>query len=238
MDKDFLGRARGVANRHRWASSAVAPAREEVARTIERLAEEVERLQAAQAVPAGMVLVPVEPTDEMLDAGHNQIDFDRTGQNTYYLEHPSHRQVFDVNGEVVLDVVGGSTIKQDMQDAWRAMLAASPSATHPQTKGTVLNDDQIFAAWNRASGITKAGERRLAFGREVERLTLATQAPAQAPQAEPVAQGLPDEQADAIYSQWAYDDVVKSVRDLVRLVERNRAAAWGVKLTEQGEQKP
>lgn len=46
----------------------------------------------------------------------------------------------------------------------------------------------------------------------------------------PVAQGLPDEEADAIYRQWAHDDDMKSVRALVRVVERNRAAAWGVKL--------
>lgn len=68
-------------------------------------------------VADGWKIVPIEPTMEMLDRGHHQIDFDRSKQNTRELAHESH---LDENGQ-------GTTIEQDMRDAWAAMLAAAPS---------------------------------------------------------------------------------------------------------------
>lgn len=56
------------------------------------------------------VLVPIEPTIEMLDRGHNEIDFERTGQNTYHLSHESQT------------AEQGTTIEQDMRDAWAVMI--------------------------------------------------------------------------------------------------------------------
>lgn len=78
------------------------------------------------ATPEGFKLVPVEPTPEMLDVARKAIDFDRTGQNTYFLEHSSHREVHDKTGALVVGAIGGTTIKQDLMDAWAVMLAAAP----------------------------------------------------------------------------------------------------------------
>lgn len=72
---------------------------------------------AGEAVPKGWKLVPVEPTLEMLDRGHHQIDFDRSSHDTCKLVDESH-----LGAEGV-----GSTIEQDMRDCWAAMLAAVPS---------------------------------------------------------------------------------------------------------------
>ncbi|HEY9027270.1 MAG TPA: hypothetical protein VIP05_23460, partial [Burkholderiaceae bacterium] len=66
---------------------------------------------AAVAAPTGWQLVPIVPTIEMLDRGHHKIDFDRSGQNTEPLVHDSHK---DAGG-------CGTTIEQDMRDAWAAM---------------------------------------------------------------------------------------------------------------------
>lgn len=77
------------------------------------------------AQPPGMVMVPVEPTLEMLDRGHHQIDFDRSGQRTDVLVDPSHA-----------DTLGcGTTIEQDMRDCWAAMLAAAPKAAKAEPQG-------------------------------------------------------------------------------------------------------
>lgn len=56
-----------------------------------------------------------EPTPEMILAGHRQIDWCRDSQNTYLPEHPSQHP------EGV-----GSSCGEDVADAFRAMLAASP----------------------------------------------------------------------------------------------------------------
>lgn len=72
-------------------------------------------LYAVPFVPKGWKLVPEEPTWKMLDIGHNMIDFDRGEQNTHQLVHDSQK----LNGV-------GTTIEQDMRDAWAAMLAAAP----------------------------------------------------------------------------------------------------------------
>lgn len=81
--------------------------------------------QAARHAPAapvqhipGWQFVPVEPTLDMLDQGHHQIDFDRCDQRTDVLVDSSH------TGELGV----GTTIEQDMRDCWAAMLAAAPKA--------------------------------------------------------------------------------------------------------------
>lgn len=61
-------------------------------------------------VPAGWVAVPVEPAHAMLLAGYNRIDW--------------HRPPDD--GRFDGPVYAGSTCREDMQDAWAAMLAAAP----------------------------------------------------------------------------------------------------------------
>jgi len=77
-------------------------------------------------VPPGWKLVPVQPTEEMLRAGHRQIDYDRTGQNTYELEDESQTAAYDAAGEFVGHV--GSTCRQDVLDAYAAMLATAPAS--------------------------------------------------------------------------------------------------------------
>jgi len=61
-----------------------------------------------------------EPTPEMILAGHRQIDWCRDSQNTYLPEHPSQHP------EGV-----GSSCGEDVADAFRAMLAASPLRAAP-----------------------------------------------------------------------------------------------------------
>jgi len=61
------------------------------------------------------VMVPREPTEAMIVAGHKQIDWCRNDQNTHRPGHPSQKP----------DGVG-SDCGEDVADAWRAMLAASP----------------------------------------------------------------------------------------------------------------
>lgn len=77
-------------------------------------------LYAAPLPAAGvdMVLVPREPTDEMLKAGHQQIDWCRNTQRTATYDDPSQKEV--IGGKPV-----GTTCKEDLRDAWHAMLAAS-----------------------------------------------------------------------------------------------------------------
>lgn len=58
------------------------------------------------------VLVPREPTEAMLSKGHREIDWHRDGQSTFPNEHPSQTDA------------GGTSCKQDLIDAWKAMLAA------------------------------------------------------------------------------------------------------------------
>ena len=90
----------------------------------------VDEINAALAQPEpepdGWVLVPKEPTEAMLWAGHMKIDFDRGGQNTLKLEDPSQTQVVDPKDGTVLNVEEATTVRQDMIDAWEAMLAAAP----------------------------------------------------------------------------------------------------------------
>ena len=66
--------------------------------------------------PDGYRVVPVEPTEEMLAAGHREIDWCRNNQNTHTNDHPTQTR-----GGI------GTTCKQDLIDAWGAMLAASPT---------------------------------------------------------------------------------------------------------------
>lgn len=67
------------------------------------------------------ILVPVKPTPEMLLAGHHKIDWCRDGQKTNVMEDPSQVEV--ISGHTI-----GTTCKQDLADAWEAMLAAAPPA--------------------------------------------------------------------------------------------------------------
>lgn len=89
-------------------------------RSLEKIEADARALDAAPApapaplIPEGWQLVPKEATEAMLHDGHMQIDFDRSDQNTYELEHES--QTKDC----------GTTIRQDMREAWTAMLAAAP----------------------------------------------------------------------------------------------------------------
>ena len=80
-------------------------------------------LRPAPKVPAGWQLVPKEPTDAMLMAGHRCIDWCRDGQNTYDNEDVSQTEV--KIDEIVIGNAG-TTCKQDLIDAWQAMLAAAP----------------------------------------------------------------------------------------------------------------
>ena len=77
----------------------------------------------APKVPAGWQFVPKEPTDAMLMAGHRCIDWCRDGQNTYDNEDLSQTEV--KIDEIVIGNAG-TTCKQDLIDAWQAMLAAAP----------------------------------------------------------------------------------------------------------------
>ena len=74
----------------------------------------------ARATPSslgdGWVMVPREPTDEMLLKGHHQIDWGRDDQPTNTNDDPLQKL-----GGV------GTTCKEDLRDAYRAMLAAAPS---------------------------------------------------------------------------------------------------------------
>lgn len=69
------------------------------------------------ATREGWVLVPVEPTEEMIVDGHKQIDWCRNDQNTHRPGHPSQKP----------DGVG-SDCGEDIRDAWAAMLTAAPEA--------------------------------------------------------------------------------------------------------------
>jgi hypothetical protein len=85
--------------------------------------EELARIDVVLAQRDRWQLVPKEPTEEILYAMHHQIDFDRTDQNTEKMEHESQTSCGDGMGGVIH---AGSTIKQDMLDAYHAALTAAP----------------------------------------------------------------------------------------------------------------
>ena len=75
------------------------------------------RAEAAPSSPGdGWVMVPREPTDEMLLKGHHQIDWGRDDQPTNTNDDPLQKP-----GGV------GTTCKEDLRDAYRAMLSSAPS---------------------------------------------------------------------------------------------------------------
>ena len=82
--------------------------------------DRIDRLVAALSAPSspgdGWVMVPREPTDEMLLKGHHQIDWWRDDQPTNTNDDPLQKP-----GGV------GTTCKEDLLDAYRAMLSAAPS---------------------------------------------------------------------------------------------------------------
>ena len=61
----------------------------------------------------GYAVVPVEPTEAMLKAGHQQIDWCRDSQDTATYDHPSQNKQ------------GGTNCKTDVSDAYRAMINAA-----------------------------------------------------------------------------------------------------------------
>lgn len=72
----------------------------------------------AQAVPEGYVMVPVEPTKEMLDAKHEDGDGYLVSDDEYY---------FSNRGEV----------RKFLAYVWNGMLAAAPSANSEQARSCV-----------------------------------------------------------------------------------------------------
>lgn len=103
--------------------------------TGDRLRSENDKLRATIASPGeqkpvveGYVLVPVEPTPEIIRAMHHKIDWCRDDQNTYEVEHPSQNP----NGV-------GTTCKQDICDAYRAMIEALRREA-PAPEGVALAD--------------------------------------------------------------------------------------------------
>lgn len=77
----------------------------------------------AEGLGGEWVMVPREPTEAMLAAGHQQIDWWRDGQETLTNDHQSQTP-----GGV------GTNCKQDLQDAWKAMLEALPAPPASQTQ--------------------------------------------------------------------------------------------------------
>ena len=77
----------------------------------------------AEGLGGEWVMVPREPTEAMLAAGHQQIDWCRNGQRTLTTDDPSQTP-----GGV------GTNCKQDLQDAWKAMLEALPAPPASQTQ--------------------------------------------------------------------------------------------------------
>lgn len=61
----------------------------------------------------GLVAVPANPTDVMLQAGHQEIDWCRSDQDTSQYDH------------VTQNMWGGTNCKQDVDDAYRAMIKAA-----------------------------------------------------------------------------------------------------------------
>lgn len=86
--------------------------------------------RAAPVVPEGWRLVPVVPTEEMLRAGHQQIDWCRDGQDTRF-------------GEPLRGPIVGTTCKQDLLDAWSDMLSAAP--TPPREGGEMAKSGDIVS---------------------------------------------------------------------------------------------
>lgn len=118
--------------------------------------------RAAPAVPDGWKLVPEEATEEMIAEGHRHIDWCRNDQNTHRPYHPSQRP-----GGV------GSDCGEDVQDAYRAMLAAAPPP--PVQQGEAFEDDAQRA--NRFFSGAPSSEERLrealeAILAEAERMTM------------------------------------------------------------------
>lgn len=72
-------------------------------------------IRALSPEPGGgeFVVVPRIPTQAMILAGHHQIDWCRDDQQTHVPEHPSQHEGV------------GTTCKQDICDAWTAMLTAA-----------------------------------------------------------------------------------------------------------------
>lgn len=72
----------------------------------------------AEGLGGEWVMVPVEPTEAMLAKGHHMIDWSRTDQPTNTNDNPLQKP-----GGV------GTNCKEDLRDAWRAMIDARPLPT-------------------------------------------------------------------------------------------------------------
>lgn len=85
-----------------------------MARELLALREAADFISRLSTAPAGdVVLVPREPTEAMIVAGHREIDWCRNDQNTHRPGHPSQTEG------------GGSSCGDDVRDAYRAMIAAA-----------------------------------------------------------------------------------------------------------------
>jgi hypothetical protein len=78
------------------------------------------------------VVVPVEPTPEMIRAGHHQIDWCRDKQNTSEPDHPSQKET--IGGEAT-----GTSCADDVRDAYRAMLKAAGNSTTTTSPSSLDN---------------------------------------------------------------------------------------------------
>ena len=201
---------------------------------ISALVAEVERLQAAQAVPAEHLPTAAHIQELAQEAVGQIMEQAQVFASAWSLVGGR----FD-SGNAMSDADDAKaelhTMVRSLADlAAQTVRPASPGATPPATAQAPQAEPVVFARrWKIAAdgfGLQRDDEGgpyvHIDDALDVLHASLAKPDP----QAEPVAQGLTDEEADAIYRQWAHDDDMKSVRALVRVVERNRAAAWGVKL--------
>ena len=100
-----------------------------------------------QAGREGWKLVPVEPTEAMLEAAHRQIDWCRNEQNTRTIDHPSQSDG------------GGTNCRKDLQDAWSEALAASPTPPTAQPGDVERLRSELRAALERLEQFIKLDDR-------------------------------------------------------------------------------
>lgn len=114
LGRDLHGMGDAEAVFRSWFNKS--PEKREVERQVRLVLE-----AAAPAIPEGWVMVPVEPTEAMLAKGHHMIDWWRTDQPTNTNDNPLQKP-----GGV------GTNCKEDLQDAWRAMIDARPLPTEEE----------------------------------------------------------------------------------------------------------
>jgi hypothetical protein len=80
---------------------------------IAKLKSQVNNLRQKLKAKEGYAMVPIEPAEILIKAMHREIDWCRDDQNTYHLEHESQ-----IEGS-------GTSCKEDLIDAYKAMIAAA-----------------------------------------------------------------------------------------------------------------